>query len=899
MAERPPSSSSNVWKSGTKGLSKMANSASHAARAATDNIASVASSSSRRKNNETGSYTCSSGEIGESDMDMSGYEKQPAKNKNMFKKTYKSLKKGANKVNPLRMAGAVMSQKDGDASRQLSMMDQLGTDEAEDAVLSSIEKRSSSTQAGEDGFRPAIDGETPPFRVPTLGNAFARAMTGSSENVGADDQKPPTPSLKTMTQKIIAMQRLGRASKVHQDSSRTNTSNAQGHHRRARTLLDAIGNDKHDDDAQDDLLLGDGDNFRDFQKVFDADPNEYIEMREEGIHNSSGRISGEEELDEQSPHEGLPLLGGDGERSRDTTDSERQWRARQLLVKSQLKRFVDFIDPSTIATRICRWFLRSTLMLAIPLFIAAWILFYYCGNPLPPEFLPGSATLSWWFNFTGRQLVIFELARVSQFFMIDLVVLHTRAVSRALGPWVTIFCLQSKGWPFIVGSWGVWALLLLQGNSNFDYHWLYFTGIRIYSAGNSGSYIINSEVYLRILLAMIVTGVFTTLKRTLSTLYFGRRMFDAYKPRLEEILNDIILISEVADLSIESDNIASVIGVEKKERKYEPPTEIDTPEIPTVKRGGRIRWSSVKFEDASILRSGSQSLLQGDEDNTDTESKMTDDGDSSEISFYDSNSSRIPLKELLDRWQEPVSKKDKTINASVNDILKFRQALTYMDLDYPFSEAFGRASTRNEMILSAEAVYNRLMNLSSEHHILSFSVFNIILLQEDGSEDKDKRRALRNLFRPDRRDHLTVLSFVQSCDTIYKKIRYFRASVGNASVIDQVLESIIDVVFYFTLGLIVLSLLNLNPWPLLVSMSTLLVTASFAVGPSCAKAIEGILLIVGRRPFDIGDRIIISDTPGAALSTMGSSWFVEDISLFSTTLRLASSNEVATVSNGS
>ena len=179
-----------------------------------------------------------------------------------------------------------------------------------------------------------------------------------------------------------------------------------------------------------------------------------------------------------------------------------------------------------------------------------------------------------------------------------------------------------------------------------------------------------------------------------------------------------------------------------------------------------------------------------------------------------------------------------TIDATVNDILKFRRALTYMDLDFPFSEAFGRASTRNEMILSAESVYSRLMNLSTDHDMLSYSVFQILLIQEDGSEDREKRKALRSLFRPDGDDNLPLLSFVQTCDTIYKKIRYFRASVGNASVIDQVLESIIDVGFYFTLGLVVLCLLNLNPWPLLVSMSTLLVTASFAVGPSCAKAIE-------------------------------------------------------------
>jgi hypothetical protein len=136
----------------------------------------------------------------------------------------------------------------------------------------------------------------------------------------------------------------------------------------------------------------------------------------------------------------------------------------------------------------------------------------------------GSVNSSFYYK-TGRHLVIFELARVSQFCMIDLVVLHTRIVSRALGPWVTIFCLQSKGWPFLIGWWGIWALLLLQGSSKFDYHWFYFTGIRIYASGNSGSYIISSEAYFRILLAMVIAGVATTMKRTLSTLYFGRRMF--------------------------------------------------------------------------------------------------------------------------------------------------------------------------------------------------------------------------------------------------------------------------------------------------------------------------------------------------------------------------------------
>lgn len=162
-----------------------------------------------------------------------------------------------------------------------------------------------------------------------------------------------------------------------------------------------------------------------------------------------------------------------------------------------------------------------------------------------------------------------------------------------------------------------------------------------------------------------------------------------------------------------------------------------------------------------------------------------------------------------------------------------------MDLDYPFSEAFGLASTRDEMIVSAEAVYYRLMILCPNSSTLCFStVFQMLFLEEDGTEDKTKKRALRNLFRPDTDDKLSLVSFVQSCDAVYKKIRYFRASVGNASVIDHVLESIIDVFFFLCLSLVGLSILNFNPWPLLVSLSTLMVAGSFAIGPTCAKAIE-------------------------------------------------------------
>lgn len=62
---------------------------------------------------------------------------------------------------------------------------------------------------------------------------------------------------------------------------------------------------------------------------------------------------------------------------------------------------------------------------------------------------------------------------------------------------------------------------------------------------------------------------------------------------------------------------------------------------------------------------------------------------------------------------------------------------------------------------------------------------------------------------------------------------------------------------------------------------------------------QGLLLVLVRQPYDIGDRIAVSnpmnDTPPDGSTT----WFVEGITLFTTTVRCAATNEVGTYSNGS
>jgi len=175
---------------------------------------------------------------------------------------------------------------------------------------------------------------------------------------------------------------------------------------------------------------------------------------------------------------------------------------------------------------------------------------------------------------------------------------------------------------------------------------------------------------------------------------------------------------------------------------------------------------------------------------------------------------------------------------TIEDILKFRRTLTHMDDTHPFGEAFGPSTNRDECIVSAHAIYYKLMKLAPDAQSLPFDVLALLAVDEDGKEDPAKKTVIRRIFTPDLSETLPLVAFVQSCDGIYKRFRFFRASVGNASVIDKVLENIANVFFFFMLILILLSLLEFNPWTFLVPITSLLVSFSFALGSSISRYVE-------------------------------------------------------------
>jgi len=773
-----------------------------------------------------------------------------------------------------------------------TLLTKMSDSDAENAVLSSVEQRFKYTQKGEDGFHPAVKGETP-----TLGISSLDALENSLRSSTSNSRRSSTQSFNRM---MLSQRMEARAAFVNkQNSVREKTGHKGGHHRAHTLLSNMIGNEA--DHVRISDSFGGFRDARNIDKTFrdydssDEEQDDFLETEEENIDD-----------DKNYAHEGLPLLNRYADDSFRSRVSERKLQARKLLEKNIVKRCRMLLNPYHLFQELFRWFLNSILIRTIPLFVVAIILFYMFGNPSTPDYIPGDITVSWLFDFVGRQLLMLELSMLTQTFLVDGLFVTNRAVPIILGPGITIFCLQSKGWPFITVTWGIWDLLLFQGTNKWKQHWFYFTGLKIYSEGNSGSFIINCDFYLKVLFSMILCGLVVSLKRTMIALFFSGRMVDTYKPRLEEILNDVITISEVAELSIESEDIADLIGIEQSVSDDEPPIEV-TESSAAVRRRGRlsvIRWSEVKFEaddcsssDDSVTDFLSSLPENTDEDDSSNPEDYERDSQNGKEKLYNNGSTRIALKNLLDKWDEPVMK-NKSLNISIADTIIFQRAIGYIDHDYTFSESFGAASTRNEMIVSAESVYKRLMKLSDDPGILSFSVFDILLLQEDGTEDKIKKKRLMNVFHPQTDGSLPLLSFVQGCDNVYKKLRFLRASVGNSSVIDNVLELLIDPIVYFLLVVIVLSILGVNIVSLL-PISTVILGGTFAFGPACGKAFEGIILIVARRPYDIGDRIVITDSAGSNVPQMNMSWIVEDISLLSTTLRFGATNEVATVSNSS
>jgi hypothetical protein len=225
---------------------------------------------------------------------------------------------------------------------------------------------------------------------------------------------------------------------------------------------------------------------------------------------------------------------------------------------------------------------------------------------------------------------------------------------------------------------------------------------------------------------------------------------------------------------------------------------------------------------------------------------------------------RLGIMDLLEHWEEPQrASKDEMVrltsvgacstscilisltprnyfatlqhSVSVTDLLQFRQSCRLMETNFPFSPAFGLASTRTNCILSAEKLYGKILirqNKSDSRDVLNFETLSAIALQNDSSIDQAKVKKLSRVFRPNRNGELSVLDWCKSCDAIYKEMRFLSSSIHNASQIDRAYERILNIAFYTVLAIIVFAMLGISALSFVLSLSSILVAFAFMIGPA-------------------------------------------------------------------
>ena len=373
-----------------------------------------------------------------------------------------------------------------------------------------------------------------------------------------------------------------------------------------------------------------------------------------------------------------------------------------------------------------------------------------------------------------------------------------------IGPLATLYTINAKGWPLIFTLWGTLNFILIKGHElTLVSHWLSFTDIEMFTEQNPSGGVVESVKYHEILVSMLIAGIATSVKRTVLALYLGKRIYFHYKPRLEKLMEMMILLTEVADLgnaidefdferenepkkpspAIYTDNIRtysmkSVVTKKDidwsksyKEQEGDSEDESKRSDISNVWNNLRLEENySLEDESKMIDKSSSKECIditmaratQERDDvlhvpTTQAYSELSDDKQPNPTRLEPQNSlweasTTAQLESLLDGWEEPVNKADKLEDPTIHEILQFRKALSFLDDTQPFGSSFGPSFSRDTCIQSSKNLYKRLLAMSPGSSVLNFDIIGVLAYDADGVFDDDKAKCLVRLFRPDKFD---------------------------------------------------------------------------------------------------------------------------------------------------
>ena len=433
------------------------------------------------------------------------------------------------------------------------------------------------------------------------------------------------------------------------------------------------------------------------------------------------------------------------------------------------------------------------LYFVIPLVGIAAILYYFAENPPTghrDEETSATdterASASYILLFCCRQLVTFSLAFATQVFIIDFIALNTRIMLNLVGPVLTLLVVQSKGWPFMLLWWSIYDFALLAGDYPFTHHWVYFQStIGLFSEDNPSGQLVDNEWYWRALTIATSISLVVSVKRFLVGLYLGRATFAHYGKPLAKVMSKMLLVGEVASFAKDVERLAAERG--------EGTTE-------------RLIAQNAAIHGLSFVCSN-----EDEETVTNMSTKSMDPAKRDPLTGTLQYSERMQIMQLLEQWEEPVQHDNRSRNeaASISAVLRFRRALTFIQKRFPFGKDFGLADTRAACVESTQDLYRRLMLATPGEEYLSFETMAFLALEDDGSINQDKVKAMIKLFRPDRQGNLTLLDFCKSVDAVYKEFRFLGATIENSSQIDRAFENIFNAVFYIIVGCIILSQLGL------------------------------------------------------------------------------------------
>ena len=402
-----------------------------------------------------------------------------------------------------------------------------------------------------------------------------------------------------------------------------------GHHRRMRTTTDALV-----------------DNAAHLESLFVvADPNDL--PREIYRHNSQQQnqedVFGSQTYSDFSDDEGhmgdmeeggdvnQPLLRG----RRHPPPPPRSCSKRALACIQSLSAI---FEPQDICKGIGNFLLKSVLRGVVPLLGAAAVLFYGFKNP-NFHFLPSDAKMAWWLIFAARLVITFNLAKATQY-LLEVLTTRTTLIVRIAGPFVALVAMQSLGWPFLLGAFGSWTTLLIRGDHNFVKNWAWFLHIGMLSRDQNGDGgVLENETYGRVLVACVFIGAATAAKRTCIALYLSRRMLQYYRQPLRELLGDMKIIMEVAELAAETltEDFKKLIEDEKKMMKESVRSGEGINSNP-ISTGGDIALTALKATSSKkyVSHAATANILTTPSSDEDDESSDTDyDGEDDDLFISD------------------------------------------------------------------------------------------------------------------------------------------------------------------------------------------------------------------------------------------------------------------------